>query len=178
MAADLLEAARPPTLRFSKLPAPRDLRVRGARVGQKIMVGEKEYVVGQQRAGDKVWLRARKLSGSEVRRRRRAQQEAEARLALAELGIPEAPAPGRMSKEARRALLSLMSEAGLARRLQELKKSAAKKAPAAQPVSDVVLSPGCVSFVLKASCRKRLCGGAPSKSKSRSKSRSRTGLHQ
>lgn len=174
MAAELLAAARPPTLRFSKMPAPKDLKVRGARVGQKIVVGEKEYVVGQQRVGDKVWLRARKLSGSEVLRRKRAQQEAEARMVLAELGIPDVPARSGVAKKSRRKFsvpelaVAPVSDAGLARRLQQLRKSAAK-APAAKPLGDVVMSPGCVSFVLKASCRKRLCGVA---SKSRSKSRS------
>jgi hypothetical protein len=152
------------TLVFSHLPAPKELKARKARVGQRIMVGEREYVVGEQRVGDKVLLRARKITGSEKRRRKAEQQRLEAEFAMAELGaFPMAPAAA-AGAGARSA-----SSASLMRRLRSL-----KVRPAKAPPSDVVLSPGCLSFVLKASCRQQLCGAAKSKSKSKSKSRSKS----
>lgn len=162
-------ARTPPPLIFSHLPAPKELKARKARVGQQILVGDREYVVGEQRVGDKVVLRARKITGSEKRRRKAEQQRLEAEAAAAEIAMfPAAPGTGAGAAAAGSASLS-----GIMRRFRSLRQPARGRTPPAPP-SDVVIAPGCLSFVLKASCRKQLCGAAKSKSKSKSKSRSRS----
>jgi hypothetical protein len=164
---------------FSKIPGPKVLKQQGMRVGQRLRVGDRMYRVGEQPVANGVILRAFRVKEAKkprppkkakpAKRRQSSLQREEAAAFLQALGLPKLPEGKGKSASMARSVRSLK------RKLESLKRPIKAAAAAVEQPKDVVLGPSCLAFVLKASCRKRLCGmKAKSRSRSKSKSRSRS----